>query len=166
MHCALACTVLAAGGGPSGVEVLLGFLFILIILVAAALRGPARYDVIIKSGAPYCPRCNRQVSYRRTCCRACGYEFVSYGPSPEEVRQQDEAFREQLQRDEAKRQKWLEHQEAERAERRERDRAVLRWVFGLGWYKAMPEWAQPIVLGVAISVPIVLLLGVCAAWFR
>lgn len=38
----------------------------------------AHYDVTTKRGVPYCPKCNRQVTYRRDYCRCCGYQFVSY----------------------------------------------------------------------------------------
>jgi hypothetical protein len=32
--------------------------------------------VIIRNGLPHCSRCNRQVSYRRSRCRACGARLV------------------------------------------------------------------------------------------
>jgi hypothetical protein len=85
--------VVAIVGGVIGVVVLLLFV----------AYGSPHYDVINRGGAPYCPKCNRQVSYRREYCRCCGYKFVSYGASPEEAARVNEEkakeARERRQRD-------------------------------------------------------------------
>lgn len=76
-------TVLIFAKQGDAADVALGTIFLAVVvvvgLIAAALRGPAHYDLVIKNGLPYCPRCNRQVSYRRNYCRACGYTFKTYG---------------------------------------------------------------------------------------
>ena len=76
-------SLLAAMASPGEQAFALFFLFVVVILalISSAVRGSANYDVQIKGGAPYCPNCNRQVSYRRESCRSCGYTFVSYGSS-------------------------------------------------------------------------------------
>lgn len=73
-----------------------------------------------------------------------------------------------------RREEWRREWEAERRENEQRRReavarlrafgkrrlAEVRWAFrfflGFGWYRSLPEVAQPIVLGLAISLPIVL----------
>lgn len=78
---------------PSGVSVLayaslvemgLGLIFIIIVVVVASIQGASkRHDVVVRNNVPRCPKCNRQVSYRREYRRSCGYKFVSYGKRDE-----------------------------------------------------------------------------------
>ena len=75
--------------------ILLPFLIlfvVFIVVVAAALPSTKMTtNVNAKNGLPYCPRCNRQVSYRRDNCRACGFVFRtpvttnSFRPEPEKL---------------------------------------------------------------------------------
>lgn len=173
------CSILIAAGDP--VETVIGLLFIvfavLAALIAAAVKGPARYDVLTKRGVPYCPRCNRQVSYRRDYCRSCNYQFVSYGPTSEEValerwqRQQVEE-RERLAFDE--RQRIRDEDRRRRAEERVKRRAEERatrlaereaYYRGRGvepghfaWFKVLPDWQQAVLAGLAVAVPLITIL--------
>jgi len=138
-------------------------------LISAAIRGPARYDLTIKSGLPHCPRCNRQVSYRRDVCRACGYRFKTHGWSRSntyvsrptesdraEMIRQDEMIRAVHAKRRAKR--CDERQLAREGRRVARD-AYYRGrgvePGPLAWYRALPNWQQAIVLGVAMATPAV-----------
>jgi hypothetical protein len=165
-------------------EFLLGLFFILIVviiaLISAALRGSANYDVRIKGGAPYCPRCNRQVSYRRTNCRCCGYIFVSYGEPKENLntvsghiakadRERREAIQESEER--ARRNKQIEEarkKEDERLAAIEAKRASylqrgitpgpLAWFESLNldivnWYKGSSDLMQACIWAVCLSIP-------------
>jgi len=142
-------------------EQLFSLLFIVVVVVIAliswVIQGPAIYDLNDKGGAPYCPRCNRQVSLRRQYCRSCGYTFVSYQPrtpsppkpfiDPETKKGFEELLVFSI-------------------------RACEICVFGFvwlvlslrdlviaficfRWLKRMPEWAQPIVCGILIPLPFV-----------
>jgi hypothetical protein len=72
--------ILIAKGEASGAEFIIGLVFLLVVvLVSVAVGASAKYDVVIRNGLPYCPRCNRQVTYRRGECRSCGYQFKTYG---------------------------------------------------------------------------------------
>ena len=64
-------------GDVVGLMVFLGIMGA-IGIVALVNQSTAHYDVVIKGGVPYCPKCNRQVTYRRDYCRCCGYNYVSY----------------------------------------------------------------------------------------
>jgi hypothetical protein len=146
------------------------FIFI-IIAVVRALKGPARYDVVLRGGAPYCPRCNRQVSYRRDHCRSCGYTFVSYGPTPEEIAQEKRSwkqaaeFQEGLLKGKQQRARAEKERRAqERAQRRaERDAYYLDRGIKPGpfaWYQLLPDWQQAILLGIACAAPVSLLITI------
>ena len=75
--------ILAARGQASGTEFVIGLIFILVVVLIAVVMGAlAHYDVVIKNGLPYCPRCNRQVTYRRDYCRACGCKYKTCGGPP------------------------------------------------------------------------------------
>lgn len=75
--------ILAAHGQTSGTESVIGLVFLLVLfLVGILVQASAHYDVLVKNGLPYCPRCNRQVSYRRENCRACGYKYKTFGGPP------------------------------------------------------------------------------------
>jgi hypothetical protein len=146
---------------------------------SAVRRATAYYDVVIRNALPYCPRCNRQVSYRREYCRACGYCHVSYESSPtddgadarsripkhERVRPRYNAAGRGTEQ-EAKRKKWQEEQEAQRQQRRAEREAYYRsrgvepgpWA----WYKVLPEWGQAVLLGLAISAPVLVIAVVFA----
>src|SRR5215469_1146095 len=148
----------------SGGEVFLAFVMIgvaiLIPLVVAAVQGPARYNVVIRGGAPYCPQCNRQVSYRRDYCRCCGYKFVTYGDTyhPELSNQSLAERREAARQEREAREKRAAEARARRAERlaarAERDKAYRAMGIEpgpLAWFKALPDVVQAIGLGVVIA---------------
>ena len=61
-----------------GTVLFLGFVIVL-CLWAFARESGASYDVVLKNSVPYCPMCNRQVTYRRDHCRSCGYTIKKYG---------------------------------------------------------------------------------------
>src|SRR5262245_35617262 len=76
----LIATILAARGQTSGAEIVIGIIFILVIAVTSIIVGAnTRFDVRIRNGLPHCPRCNRQVTFRRDRCRSCGYQFRTFG---------------------------------------------------------------------------------------
>ncbi len=86
----------AAHGQASGAEILIGVIFVIVVtIVAAIMNANARYEVVIRHGHPYCPRCNRQVTYRRDQCRACGHVYKYYGKSPSERAAEVERAREE-----------------------------------------------------------------------
>ncbi len=151
-------------------DVALAFIFlaatVVISLIAAAIRGPASYNLIVsKNGLPYCPRCNRQVSYRRDYCRACGYTFKTYrstrarGPTPH----QDEAFKRAMRRLAVQVGQavsgllvWWTAWRGARSEARDafyRSRDIEPGP--LAWYRVLSDWQQAIVLGLAIAAPVV-----------
>lgn len=163
----IAYLVLAAKGGNSSPgELVLGlFIVLLAMAIVVSVRGEANYDVLTKNGAPYCPRCNRQVSSRRDYCRCCGYQFVTYGPSPEEARitradeqrRQREVAEKRSQRKRLAEDSRKAREEARKLRQIEWDKYYLRRgiVPGpLAWYHVLPEWAQPILLGLAFGIPI------------
>jgi hypothetical protein len=143
----------------------------LIALILTALRTNfyhATYNVVIRGGAPYCPRCNRQVSYRREQCRSCGHVYVTYGPSPEEAERQQGARRKRAEAEWVKQQRIERSKEAEarrlqEAEERRRARRAERDAYYLdrgvkpgpwAWYRVLPDWQQAILFGLFIAVPI------------
>lgn len=154
----------AKGGQASPAEMLVGLLFLgavaLITLLWVAIRGPAHYNVVVRNGAWYCPRCNRQVSQRRDHCRSCGYTFITYGhvPEPEHIREararRVHAELENLRAEEAEEiRRRDEEREARRAERdayyRSRGVEPGRWA----WFYLLPDWLQPILVGIALAIP-------------
>lgn len=158
-------------------EFVVGLLFLVGVVIAAlivvAIQGPARYDVIIKGGAPYCPRCNRQVTYRRDRCRSCGYVYVFHGPTPEEASQErqrsvlEEKRSEERQQREAELLKQRREQRQAERERKREERNAYYLARGinpgpLAWYFVMPDWAQAITLGVAVAVIPVLVIVILA----
>jgi RNA polymerase subunit RPABC4/transcription elongation factor Spt4 len=157
--------ILAAHGQTSGAEFVIGLVVILVVfLVGILAQASAHYDVFVKNGLPYCSRCNRQVSYRREYCRACGYKYKTFGGLPVDTTvEQSNAS----QRAEARRLAW-KLREAERhekkrateavkaARRAERDKAYRAMGIEPGpwaWYQALPVLKQAIVLGLAFGLP-------------
>src|SRR4051794_19046368 len=74
--------IFAAKADPGEVMFALAFVAILCV-IAAAVGASARWDVVVRNGLPYCPGCNRQVSYRRDYCRACGRKIKVYSAPPD-----------------------------------------------------------------------------------
>ena len=165
------------GNQASGAEVLIGIVFIVIVAIIVMAEASARYDLNVRNGLPYCPQCNRQVSYRRDYCRACGYRFKTYGPvetepGPAEItRQRSEAAWKHHLDEEALRKRREERQrrELESAERaalkarkkQERDKAYRAMGIEpgpLAWYWAQPDLVQALLLGLVIASPVVLIL--------
>jgi hypothetical protein len=129
--------------------------FVIFVVFAIVSATTTSYNVVIKGGTPYCPRCNRQVSYRRGVCRSCGYNFtvVSYSSSsPSKPR---EPFIDPFLKIAARytieiitillllllafaRFAWLK----------------IRLFFTFAWFANLPDWLQPIVVGLGISVPL------------
>jgi hypothetical protein len=117
----------------------------------------ATNDVIYQRGVPYCPRCNRQVSLRREYCRSCDYGFRQRAP-----RGPSEPF---LPTGLAP---WLDDSWA-RAQTA--TLAIIHWfkrfcswffriVVCFGWLRYLPGWVQPLVIGTALSIPVVAILAV------
>ena len=78
-------------------------LILLVVAIFALVReASASYHVVTKRGIPYCPKCNRQISYRRDYCRACNYQFKTYGRSPKDLENQAAELRAIKRRDEAR----------------------------------------------------------------
>lgn len=124
----------------------------------------SHYDVVTKSGAPYCPRCNRQVSFRRDHCRCCGYRFKTYGSPQAQV--QGQSRLEALQAEAKRKARVAEQERLERArEAKVAEKAARRTARDdayrakgiepgpLAWYKALPDVAQAIVLGLSMAIP-------------
>ena len=161
--------LLAARGGQADPgEFLVGFvcsvgLFIAMLILAARAQ-QARLNVVSKSGVPYCPRCNRQVSLRRGQCRSCGHVYVSFGPSPgelalKEARKQQAAA--ELERAEEELNRVEEQRRSERAESKARRRAERNEFYldrgikpgPFAWWQLMPEWLQAVMLGFVVAIP-------------
>ncbi len=169
--------MLAKQGDDADVALAFVFLAVVIVvsLIAAAIRGPANYDLLVsKTGLPYCPRCNRQVSYRRDCCRACGYTFKTYGydQEPQEAmyargRQLEADEQEAIRERERARARARACERAERAARAEQKRQAREAYYResgvepgpMAWYRVLPDWQQAIVLGLAFAAPAVVLLA-------
>lgn len=71
----------------------------------------------------------------------------------------------------AREQEWREVRERERGKTREvaeearRHRAealakMRRAIFGFGWFRALPDWLQPILIGLAVALPVVALIAI------
>ena len=89
-------SLFAAHGYASGTEMLFCLAFVVAIIIIAAIIGAGtRCEVIVRNGLPYCPNCNRQVTYRRDHCRACGHVYKYYGKSPSEKAAEEEQAREE-----------------------------------------------------------------------
>jgi hypothetical protein len=157
--------ILAARGQTSGAEFVIGLVVILVVfLVGILAQASAHYDVLVKNGLPYSPRCNRQVSYRREYCRACGYKYKSFGGPPVDAavgqrnaRQTAEARQIAWEHREAERLEKKRLAEAEKAARRaERDKAYR--AMGIepspwAWYQALSAVKQAVILGLAVGLP-------------
>jgi hypothetical protein len=157
--------VVAAGGQASGAEFVIGLVVILVVfLVGILAQASAHYDVLVKNGLPYCPRCNRPVSYRREYCRACGYKYKTFGGPPVDAavgqrnaRQRAEARQLASEQRKAERLEKKKVAEAEKSARRaERDKAYRAMGIEPGpwaWYLALSELKQAVVLGLAFGLP-------------
>ena len=75
----IALMLLAAKGDSSAIGAIGALIILVLAIVLIAREATARYHVVTRGGVPYCPRCNRQVSYRREQCRSCGYRIKTYG---------------------------------------------------------------------------------------
>jgi hypothetical protein len=125
--------ILAARGQASGAEIVIGLVIILVVaLIAIVMGASAHYDVLIKNGLPYCPRCNRQVTYRRDHCRACGYKYKTYGGPPGDPAAQQPNSRQLAERKRVAQLQEFERSKKERlagaenaARRAERDKAYI-----------------------------------------
>lgn len=160
------CMVWMAKGHASPEEQAVGLLLIAVIVVITLVAGAIRsattaFDVNYKNGVPYCPRCNRQVSYRRDYCRACGYKL--YQPiqreAPAETRPLFLTPPTPKGPPPAPKPPPPPSVLSERARlRREAREARLQELEAKGitpgptaWFWLLPDWAQPIVLGVGGS---------------
>ena len=163
-----------------GSEQVIGLIFICftvsMVFIVALIRGPAHYDVVIKRGAPYCPCCNRQVSYRREHCRSCGYNFVSHGPTPEEKerRCREEVQERQRSQEEEKRRaeerlfaskiriekgKQRAQEQIQQQDERNKYYSARGIEPGpLAWFRLLPDYIQAIMLGFAVAIPAVFIL--------
>src|SRR5689334_18571453 len=72
----------AARHAESG-EVAFGVVFVAVCLIVCLIyNAGSTWHVNVRNGLPYCPNCNRQVSYRRDYCRACGHKTRTFGGNP------------------------------------------------------------------------------------
>lgn len=159
-------------GAASPSEQLFAFLFLMVVvavaLISAALGGQATYDVSYKGGAPYCPRCNRQIRVRRGYCRSCGYTFVSYSPKPPNNPEPiGDPIIERLCGIAWRlfavaclgiifAVKWAATEICKSC----------YFVFTFSWVGRLPEWAQPIIWGMIASIPISLFLIIFHIYFK
>lgn len=162
----------AKGGGDPLFFFIAAPILILVALIAMMREANATYVVTIKRGLPYCTNCNRQVSYRRDYCRGCGQRFKFYGPPKDQVieesdraRAEREAFRagiaRQIQAAEVAARERRERHNQERIKKREAREEYYRsrgiepgpWA----WFQALPEFVQPILIGLAIAAPVLIL---------
>jgi hypothetical protein len=113
------------------------------------------------------------VSYRRDFCRACGYTFKTYVPNPPRkapaskgrVAAEDNAAARQVE-DARRVARLAAEREARRQERRAKWEAYYRsrgvepgpWA----WYEVLPDWGQAILMGLAISAPVLIVAAVYA----
>jgi predicted RNA-binding Zn-ribbon protein involved in translation (DUF1610 family) len=178
----------ARGGETDPAITLIGILVLVVVGIIIAIReAGARYDVVEKGSLPYCPRCNRQVTYRRDHCRSCGYQFKTYGnPSPSPMlptrpveyprRMMRDLEREQRAEQKRKHEKIeldikLEDEEACRvafnaAEQARRD----EWYRSRGaepgsrwaWFKVLPDLVQVMIMVLVFAVPGVAILVLIA----
>lgn len=149
-------------------------IFVVFLLVLIAANRAAHYDVVVKGGVPYCPKCNRQVSYRREYCRCCGYKFVSYEAAPEdatrvseekakkawEQRQQD-AWADKQARLADEERRVLNHERTRAREERKAlrdtyylDRGITPGPFA--WFWLLPDWLRAIIVGIGLSIAVVI----------
>ena len=144
----------AAGTVEEGAAILL-FIIVggFIIWIIAAARGPAQYDLHYKGGAPYCPRCNRQVSLRREYCRCCGYAFVTYRPQSHQTTKplggQGSVDLFEIER------RFIQVIAAKLSKLGSHGFQLFRVVITLRWVSTLPEWTQPIVWGLIVSIPFI-----------
>jgi hypothetical protein len=147
-------------------------LFAITVLICWAGNALARWNVVVRNGIPYCRNCNRQVSWNRSYCRACGAATRVYGPDPaeatagEEARERDRYWKEKARHVikarratlwAERKQRWADYW-AMRKQARE-EHWIARGVEPgpLAWYRALPEWGQALTLGLAIGAPVALL---------
>jgi hypothetical protein len=144
----------------------------LIGLVVIALIGAVSNTtthVVIKRGLPHCPDCGRQVSPRRTWCRACVRDLTK-DPATEfdDTLRQAEAHAEK-QAEFARKQEELEEQERsdqlkgrisqKRREERRREKDEYWLERGIepgpfAWWRSLPDWVRIIAVTLGIAVPI------------
>jgi hypothetical protein len=168
--------IFAAHGEAIGAEFVFGLVFPLIVAaVSVVVRAFTHFDVVIRNGWPYCPHCNRQVTYRRKFCRSCGYKYETFEGPPQPVwntlAQDIDNVRLQFEDRRARREEERQQREEAAAVRAERDKEYRangiepgRWA----WYKALPELTQAIlvVLAIAASAAIVVAtLFLVFSWF-
>lgn len=154
--------IAAAGTAEEGLAILL-FIIVgsLIIWIIAAARGPAQYDIRYKGGAPYCPRCNRQVSLRREYCRCCGYAFVTYrsqsNHAPQPNQNTDPLPDQQLVDLSEIAGRFFQGILTKLSKLGINILRILKFILSLQWVSTLPEWAQPIVWGLIVPIPPVII---------
>lgn len=128
-------------------------LFVLLIIIVGASWQSANttYRVSIKNELPYCLNCNRQVSYKRDHCRACGQQFKFYGPPP--LTPEEEIAKKK--QEEKIRQKEAILEDIRKQEQDEYYRSKGIEPGPWAWFYDLPEYVQPIVIGLAVGLPIV-----------
>jgi len=152
-----------------GIAALLAALGSILVLISYVIRATTSdLSVNTRGGVPYCRGCGKQVSYRRDNCRACGLSLYVAKQAPARDAAAIAALRDaELLNKEAIRknaERWRLEQEGRVADRKAarasrlaaRDTAYRSrgiepgpWV----WFKALPELAQAILLGVAFALP-------------
>lgn len=177
----MASVFVIAAQGDAGPLIIFLFLIFCVVLLAIGLWADGwfqqcNYDVVIKGGAPYCPNCNRQVSYRRDNCRSCGYQVKTYGPTPTGARPAtqeqidalhnlnaaiDSANKAVADSQRFRAEAAAAKREADRLERQEaRDAYYIERGVEPGrmaWFRVLPDWGQAVLMGLAIPAPIVII---------
>jgi hypothetical protein len=171
-------------GAQSEGEAIYGFFLVAVCIAILIVRLFATYDVNTESGVPRCPKCNRQVSHKRSQCRSCGYKYVTYGmgtprspvqsPAFDEAREKRETTETSRERDERREENKRINREKERLRQREgakeaarvlREELRLEYYRSRGvepgrwaWFKALPDLAQALVGGLLLAIPVVIVL--------
>jgi len=148
--------IAAAGTVEEGLAILL-FVIAggLVIWIIAAVQGPAQYNLHYKGGAPYCPNCNKQVSLRRDYCRSCGYVFLTHHPQSHQATKplasQGPVDLFEMER------RFIQAIVAKLSRLTSHGFQIFRFIIRLQWVSTLPEWAQPIVWGLIVPMPLIMI---------
>lgn len=175
MSVGLGIAVFAAKHKSEAEEVASIFLVVICVIASIVMlirESTATYRVVIRNGLPYCPRCNRQVSYRRDVCRACGYALKVYSqpaspPAPPPPKSAEQLRLEALQAEEQRKQRVKQEEDRQVFEEERRlqaeERLAARHKYyrsrgiepgPLAWFWVLPEWIQAVSLGAVLSLPV------------
>jgi hypothetical protein len=135
-----------------------GFVLLVALLIAYAVQGETYYDVQLRGGAPYCPRCNRQVSYRRNYCRCCGYVYLKSVERPPQTPVKLEPLQDPLFREIGKKGEDLFYAAGVLVGKCLT--AVVTFacfVFEMEWFRRLPDWLQATIIGLSVGIPLAII---------